>query len=115
LFVHFIYAVNDQFGAFSQYFISSIFSSIPEIDNLVLALDAGVHLPAALYDGGQTFTSLRLTRGPEATTKSLFVAERKNLAHLGLKALEVRKAKVEDHDDLLPVFERRSQVLLRSE
>lgn len=76
--------------------LRTAFTTMPDIDALLLLLPSDVRLFSPLKD---TFEALPPIR-PDKTALSVFVCPR----GLYLPNLLIRVARVEDHDDLVPVF-----------
>lgn len=83
--------------------LRTAFTTLPEIDSLLLALPTDVRPFAPLKD---TFERLPALDG-EAPPYNVYLCPRA----LYLPELLVREARVEDHDDLVPVFNAQSEVL----
>jgi hypothetical protein len=98
----------------SEALLRHAFKSLPHVDHAVLLRPPGsVPLPATI---SSLFTSVPLANMDEGTESSLsagteiYLLPREPL----LPTLHMRPARVEDHDDLVPVFEAQSEVVRSS-
>ncbi|XP_030854264.1 cilia- and flagella-associated protein 61 [Strongylocentrotus purpuratus] len=105
LFLHYFVAKPAFAHGSAKEIIRTVFNAVPDIHFLYVVLPTGVAPEPAL---GHNFSSKELKDGDKPLEGySVFVCHR----HDHCPELFVRKARVEDHDDLTPIFNRQSDML----
>ncbi|XP_072167121.1 cilia- and flagella-associated protein 61-like [Diadema setosum] len=105
LFMHYFVAKPAFAHGSAKEIIRTVFNAVPDIHFLYLVLPSGVFPEPAL---AQNFSAMEPKNGAKASESfSVFVCHR----HDHCPVLFVRKARVEDHDDLTPIFNRQSDML----
>ncbi|XP_033640473.1 cilia- and flagella-associated protein 61-like [Asterias rubens] len=105
LFMHYFAAKQEFSHGSAREIIRTVFNAVPDIHFLYLIVPNGIFPEPALAD---IFKPLEKKFGAKPLEKySIFVCHR----HDHAPVLFVRKARVEDHDDLTPIFNRQSDML----
>ncbi|XP_078590142.1 cilia- and flagella-associated protein 61-like isoform X1 [Branchiostoma floridae x Branchiostoma japonicum] len=105
LFVHYFVARKEYAHGCAQEIIRTIFNAVPDLHFCFLVVPQGVFPEPALSAIFKPMEKTEDAKGPDGC--SIFVSHR----HEQAPVLHVRKARVEDHDDLTPIFNRQSDVL----
>ncbi|XP_019642271.1 PREDICTED: cilia- and flagella-associated protein 61-like [Branchiostoma belcheri] len=105
LFVHYFVARKEYAHGCAQEIIRTIFNAVPDLHFCFLVVPQGVFPEPALSAIFKPMDKMEDAKGPDGC--SIFVSHR----HEQAPVLHVRKARVEDHDDLTPIFNRQSDVL----
>ncbi|NXA42747.1 CFA61 protein, partial [Eudromia elegans] len=105
LFLHLFVAREEYAAGCSQEIVRTIFNIVPELQFVLLFMPADENLDPALENIFEEMTAV-----PGSTMDpnfALFVCHR----HQYCPQLYVRKARLEDHDDLMPILARHSKTL----
>ncbi|XP_066282688.1 cilia- and flagella-associated protein 61-like isoform X1 [Branchiostoma lanceolatum] len=105
LFVHYFVARKEYAHGCAQEIIRTIFNAVPDLHFCFLVVPQGVFPEPALSAIFRPMEKTEEAKGPDNC--SIFVSHR----HEQAPVLHVRRATVEDHDDLTPIFNRQSDVL----
>ncbi|XP_038072321.1 cilia- and flagella-associated protein 61-like [Patiria miniata] len=105
LFMHYFAAKQEFSHGSAREIIRTVFNAVPDVHFLYLVVPSGIYPEPALAD---IFKPLDKKFGAKPLeSHSVFVCHR----HDHCPVLFVRKARVEDHDDLTPIFNRQSDML----
>ncbi|XP_075562847.1 cilia- and flagella-associated protein 61 [Pelecanus crispus] len=105
LFMHLFVAKEEYVAGCSQEILRRAFITVPELQFILLFIPADENLEP---DMGNVFEKMTTAPGSVADANfTLFVCPR----HWYLPQLYVRKARLEDYDDLLPIWTRQSETL----
>ncbi|XP_006015481.2 cilia- and flagella-associated protein 61 [Alligator sinensis] len=105
LFMHFFVAKEEYAVGCCQEIIRTVFNAVPELHFILLFIPSQEELGSGLATIFEEMVSI-----PDSTLDmdfTLFVCHRHQYGPL----LYIRKARVEDHDDLMPIFMRHSETL----
>ncbi|XP_050807242.1 cilia- and flagella-associated protein 61 [Gopherus flavomarginatus] len=105
LFMHLFVAKDEYAVGCAQEIIRTVFKAVPEVHFILLFVPNDVDLGPGLGGFFEQMTSV-----PGSTVDvdfTLFVCHR----HLHCPQLYIRKARVEDHDDLMPIFMNQNEIL----
>ncbi|XP_072032047.1 cilia- and flagella-associated protein 61-like [Amphiura filiformis] len=105
LFMHYFVAKSEFSHGSAREIIRTVFNAVPDIHFLFLIVPSGVTPEPALSDIFQTAD--KKEGSSSLDNMSVLVCHR----HSHAPVLYVRKARVEDHDDLTPIFNRQSDML----
>ncbi|KAK6176372.1 hypothetical protein SNE40_014672 [Patella caerulea] len=105
LFIHLFVAKSDYSHGCAKEIIRTAFTAVPDIHFLLLVVPNGTFPDPALADIFQPMT--RLEGAAHKSESTVFVCNR----HDHVPVLHVRNARVEDNDDLTPIFNRQSDML----
>mmetsp|Transcript_28030 Transcript_28030/g.71900 ORF Transcript_28030/g.71900 Transcript_28030/m.71900 type:complete len:1184 (+) Transcript_28030:552-4103(+) len=103
MFLSFFLADHLNENEVAENILRTAFTTLPDVDVILFVLASDVRLFPPLRD---TFEPLQCLL-PDATDLRVFACPR----GLYLPTLLIREARVEDHDDLVPVFNSQSEVL----
>ncbi|NXG35920.1 CFA61 protein, partial [Dromaius novaehollandiae] len=105
LFLHLFVSREEYTAGCSQEIVRTIFNIVPELQFLLLFIPADENLDPAL---GSIFEEMTTMPGSTVDPNfTLLVCHR----HQYYPQLYVRKARLEDHDDLMPILTRHSETL----
>ncbi|XP_048259860.1 cilia- and flagella-associated protein 61-like isoform X2 [Haliotis rufescens] len=106
LFMHYFVSKNEYAHGCAEEIIRTAFNAVPDLHFLFLVVPHGVYPDAAVAD---VFKPLEKKEGVMAGPNNcvMFVCHR----HDHVPVLHIRHARVEDHDDLTPIFNRHSDML----
>ncbi|XP_071962157.1 cilia- and flagella-associated protein 61-like [Antedon mediterranea] len=105
LFMHYFVSKGDFSHGSAKEIIRTVFNAVPDIHFIFLVVPGGVYPDLALAD---LFIPMDRKDGAKPSEKcAVFVCHR----HTMCPVLYTRKARVEDHDDLTPIFNRQSDML----
>ncbi|XP_076099520.1 cilia- and flagella-associated protein 61-like isoform X2 [Mytilus galloprovincialis] len=104
LYMHYFVAKKEYASGCAREIIRTAFNAVPDLHYLFLNVPMKAY-PDASLDG--VFQQLPKREGVSSTQGALFACYR----HNHVPVLHVRKATVEDHDDLTPIFNRHSDML----
>lgn len=106
VFLQYFVSKGDYSHGCAEEIIRTMFNAVPSIHYCLLSVPIGVFPDASL---SEIFEEVKLreglNKGPDNC--ALFICYR----HQHAPVLHIRKAKVEDHDDLTPIFNRQTEVL----
>lgn len=105
LFLHYFVAKAEYSHGCAQEIVRTLFNAVPELHFCFLVVPTGVFPDTSLANLFQQMDGLSGTAAPDGCT--VFVCHR----HAHVPVLHVRHARVEDHDDLVPIFNRQSAML----
>uniref|UniRef100_A0A674JDP9 Cilia and flagella associated protein 61 n=1 Tax=Terrapene triunguis TaxID=2587831 RepID=A0A674JDP9_9SAUR len=105
LFMH-LFVANDEYAVgCAQEIIRTVFNAVPEVHFILLFVPSHVDLGKSL---GTFFEQMMSVPGSTIDVDfTLFVCHR----HQHCPQLYIRKARVEDHDDLMPIFMHQNEIL----
>ncbi|XP_074983371.1 cilia- and flagella-associated protein 61 isoform X2 [Caretta caretta] len=105
LFMH-LFVANDEYAVgCAQEIIRTVFNAVPEVHFILLFVPSHVDLGPGL---GTFFERMMSVPGSIVDVDfTLFVCHR----HQHCPQLYIRKARVEDHDDLMPIFMHQNEIL----
>ncbi|NXR04832.1 CFA61 protein, partial [Sagittarius serpentarius] len=105
LFMHLFVAKEEYAAGCSQEIVRRAFITVPELQFILLFIPADENLEPGM---GNVFEKMMTAPGSVADTNfTLLVCPR----HCYLPQLYVRKARLEDYDDLMPIWTRQSETL----
>lgn len=105
LFMHYFVAKPEYAHGCAREIIRTAFNAVPDLHFLFLVVPMGAYPDSAL---DEIFKQMDKKEGSTGASKgAVFVCHR----HNHVPVLHVRKARVEDHDDLTPIFNRQSDML----
>ena len=112
LFLTFFVALEKAEEEVSEFTLRTAFTTLPHIDYALCLMPADAEPAAPLtfaFDSLDTGASAEDTEGAAAAFSGMrvFATERELL----VPSLKIRVARVEDHDDLVPIFDAQSEVL----
>ncbi|XP_033104010.1 cilia- and flagella-associated protein 61-like [Anneissia japonica] len=108
LFMHYFVSKGDFSHGSAREIIRTVFNAVPDIHFIFLVVPGGVYPDLAL---AELFVPMDKKAGAKPSEKCVvFVCHRHTLCPV----LYTRKARVEDHDDLTPIFNRQSDMLRKS-
>nr|XP_009671407.1 PREDICTED: uncharacterized protein C20orf26 homolog [Struthio camelus australis] len=105
LFLHLFVAREEYAAGCSQEIVATIFNIVPELQFVLLFVPADENLEPAL---GNIFEEMITMPGSTADPNFTLLACHR---HQYYPQLYVRKARLEDHDDLMPILTRHSETL----
>ncbi|KAK2147282.1 hypothetical protein LSH36_561g01009 [Paralvinella palmiformis] len=105
LFMHYFVAKQEYSHGCAKEIIRTMFNAVPELHYCFLIVPKGVFPESSLADLFKEMDLVSKDKGPDGCV--VFVCYR----HDHVPVLHVRIAKVEDHDDLVPIFNRQSDML----
>ncbi|XP_068088540.1 cilia- and flagella-associated protein 61 isoform X2 [Hyperolius riggenbachi] len=105
LFLH-LFVTKEEFSLVSiQEILRSVFNTVADLHFICLVVPHGITLPTAL---AATFEPMRYIPSSKPTEgHALYICHR----HKHCPVLYIRKARVEDHDDLIPIFLHHNETL----
>ncbi|XP_043913017.1 cilia- and flagella-associated protein 61 [Protopterus annectens] len=106
LFMHLFVAITDVAVRSIKELIRTVFTAAPELHFILLFTLQGIDLEPALEE---VFKPLKCLKSSKATYAA-FVCHR----HDHCPVLYVRRARVRDHDDLIPIFTRQDETLINT-
>ncbi|KAK3093002.1 hypothetical protein FSP39_009876 [Pinctada imbricata] len=104
LFMHYFVAKKEYSHGCAREIIRTAFNAIPDLHYLFLVVPMGAY-PESYLD--EIFKQVDKKEGSNGGHGALFACHR----HNHVPVLHIRKARVEDHDDLTPIFNRQSDML----
>lgn len=104
LFMHYFVSKPDYAHGCACEVIRTMFNAIPDVHYCVLAVPAGVSLDDSL---SELFTPIPTKSESRPGNCELYLC----LRHEHVPVLHIREARVEDHDDLTPIFNRQTDML----
>lgn len=104
LYMHYFVAKKEYAAGCAREIIRTAFNAVPDLHYLFLNVPMGTY-PDPSLDG--IFKQMDRQEGANSSQGCLFACFR----HNHVPVLHVRKAAVEDHDDLTPIFNRQSDML----
>ncbi|XP_025103771.1 cilia- and flagella-associated protein 61-like isoform X2 [Pomacea canaliculata] len=103
LFLHYFVAQPDYAQGCFKEIVRTAFTAIPDLHFLILVIPIGIYPDPSI---STIFTPLKRKSGSNPAP-SIFVCRR----HNHVPVLHIRGARVEDNDDLTPIFNRQSDML----
>ncbi|XP_052270971.1 cilia- and flagella-associated protein 61-like [Dreissena polymorpha] len=104
LFVHYFVAKKDYAHGCAREIVRTAFNAVPDVHFLYLGVPIGSYPDAYLAD---IFKPMSVIGDKSPSQCAMFVCHR----HNHVPVIHVRQARVEDHDDLTPIFNRQSDML----
>ncbi|KAK3611320.1 hypothetical protein CHS0354_029969 [Potamilus streckersoni] len=105
LFLHYFVAKTGYVHGCAREIIRTAFNAVPDVHYLFLVVPKNVYPEAEIADLFKPMNKGETTSGPLEC--AIFVCHR----HKHVPVLHIRHARVEDHDDLTPIFNRHSDML----
>ncbi|XP_076463469.1 cilia- and flagella-associated protein 61-like [Babylonia areolata] len=105
LFMHYFVARKDYAQGCAREIVRTAFNAVPDLHFIFLVVPVGVFPDASVASVFDPMDKGESSTGPGEV--AVFVCHRHN--HVPI--LHIRKARVEDHDDLTPIFNRQSDML----
>ncbi|XP_064599733.1 cilia- and flagella-associated protein 61-like [Liolophura sinensis] len=108
LFMHYFVAKKEYAHGCAKEIIRTVFNAVPDLHFCFFMAPAGVYPDPCLSDIFKIVNKVVGTKG--AVNSNVFGCFR----HDHVPVLHVRRARIEDHDDLTPIFNRQSDMLSRT-
>ncbi|KAK7103337.1 cilia- and flagella-associated protein 61-like [Littorina saxatilis] len=105
LFMHYFVAHKDYAQGCAREIVRTAFNAVPDLHFIFLVVPVGVVPDASIASVFNPMNKPESSKGPRKA--AIFVCHR----HSHVPVLHIRKARVEDHDDLTPIFNRQSDML----
>ncbi|GMH79437.1 hypothetical protein TL16_g08145 [Triparma laevis f. inornata] len=108
LWVDFLVADEEMAAEILQTMLTTVYDALPSIDYIVMNLDADDEKAALTFD---TLPAANLGDDSEAASDFSNMVFKLHTRESVIPTLSIRAACVEDHDDLVPIFDQQSEVL----
>ncbi|GMI01226.1 hypothetical protein TrST_g7007 [Triparma strigata] len=108
LWVDFLVADEEMAAETLQTMLTTVYDALPSIDYIVMNLDANDENAALTFD---TLPEASLADDSEAASDFSNMVFKLHTRESVIPTLSIRAACVEDHDDLVPIFDQQSEVL----
>ncbi len=92
----------------TRHILTKAFEAVPQVDLVFLLLPATLK---SVYSPLATFFSLHKLKSKSVEWHEYKIALCSRGNNVGCEALNIRNALVEDHDDLIPIFNKQSELL----
>ena len=90
-----------------QTLLTTIYDALPSVDYIIMNLDSPDEKAAITFD---TLPGAVLPEGTEASDDFAVMTYKLSSRETVIPTLNIRPACVEDHDDLVPIFDQQSEV-----
>ncbi|KAL4238233.1 Cilia and flagella associated protein 61 [Mactra antiquata] len=104
LFLHYFVAKKEYANGCTREIVRTAFNAVPDVHFIFLAVPVGTYPESYIADVFKPL-STKADKSPPAC--AMFSCDR----HKHVPVVHVRRARVEDHDDLTPIFNRQSDML----
>ncbi|WAR18655.1 CFA61-like protein, partial [Mya arenaria] len=104
LFMHYFVVKNDYAHGCAREIVRTAFNAVPDVHFLFLAVPVGSYPDSYIAD---IFKPMTIIGDKSPSQCAVFACYR----HDHVPVIHVRQARVEDHDDLTPIFNRQSDML----
>ncbi|XP_064621787.1 cilia- and flagella-associated protein 61-like isoform X2 [Lineus longissimus] len=105
MFLHYFVAKQEYSHGCAKEIIRTVFNAVPDTHYIYLIVPQGVFPDSAVSEIFKPMEKLGGSKGPDGCV--VFVCKR----HDHVPVLHIRQARVQDHDDLTPIFNRQSDML----